>query len=154
MARKKRIYFQTEETVTTKKKGWVEIDLDYTQFYECLGKTIATLNSIMSVKLLCWSFSQINKENMFSFNDEMINDFNRWLEDNGGTSYNNRSVYNALKELIDKKIVIKWSRGSYQLNPIYIWSDSIEKRIKHLQEKGMYDQYELIEEPRVEYKKL
>lgn len=154
MGRKKRLYFETEEITTTKKKGWIEVDLDYTQFYECLGKSIASLNSIMSVKLLCWSFSQINKENMFAINDLKMEEFNAWLKLNGGVEYNKRSIYNALKELINKKIVIKWSNGSYQLNPVHIWSDTIHKRLEHLKEKGMYNQYELLEEPITEHKRI
>jgi hypothetical protein len=154
MSRTKRIYFETEEVTTTKKKGWVEIDLDYTQFYNSLGKTICKIDSILAVKLLCWSFTQISNQNMFTINELKIKEFDRWLVANGSKSYNSRSAYIALKELIDKRIVIKWSNGSYQLNPVFIWSDSIDKRIEHLKELGKYDHFELIEETKETPKKL
>ncbi|MCS7317121.1 MAG: hypothetical protein NZZ41_02210 [Candidatus Dojkabacteria bacterium] len=146
MGRTRRIYFETERTTITRTKGWVEIDLDYTQFYDSLGKTICTIDSMLAVKLLCWLFTQINESNMFTFNDLKIDEFNRWLKDNKSKVYNKRSVYVALKELITKKIVLKWSNGSYQLNPIFIWSDTIENRIKHLEQLGRYNEFELIEE--------
>lgn len=147
MTRTKRIYFETEKTTVTKTKGWVEIDLDYTQVYKSLGdKCIASLDSILAVKLMFWAFTQINDENMFTFNDHKIEEFNQWLEENKGKRYNKRSVYIALKELITKGIVIKWSNGSYQLNPVFIWTDAIEKRINHLKDLGKFNEFQLIEE--------
>jgi len=143
--RKTRLYFETTETVTKIKKGWVEVDLDYTQIYLTLSNVVAKLNSLASVKLLFWAFHQISKENMFSFNQSKIIEFNKWLENNNSKPYNERTMYNALKELIENGIVIKWSNGSYQLNPKFIWTDSIEKRIEHLKQLGKFDSYELIE---------
>ncbi len=150
MSRKKRLYFETEETQTTikKRKGWIEIDMDYTQFYECLGKVIASLNSLMSIKLLCWGFTEINKQNMFTFNETKLNEFNKWLVDNGGEPYNKRSVYNSLKELVDIKVFIKWSNSSYQINPMFIWSDAVEKRLEHLKDMKKFEEF-MVEEEKV-----
>lgn len=143
MARTKRIYFETSETITKTKKSWIEIDLDYTQFYTALGGVFAKCESMISIKLTCWAFSEINKENMFTFNNKKIAEFNRWIVGHGGKPYNERSVYTGLKELINLKVVLKWSNGAYQLNPAFIWSDITEKREKHLQELEKYTDFEI-----------
>jgi hypothetical protein len=148
--RTKRIYFETEETTIKKKKGWIDIDIDFIKLYMSLTKIIVNLKGMATVKLLCWTFSQVNGENMFSFNKTKIKEFNKYLENNNSEPYNERSVYNALKELVDNNIVIKWSNGSYQLNPNYLWTNGEVERVESI--KGLNST--ILEESMEIYKKI
>ena len=65
----------------------VEIELDYTQFYHSLSKTLVQLDSLLSVKLLCWCFVEMSDKNMFTFNDLKAESLNDWLKKNNSKVY-------------------------------------------------------------------
>jgi hypothetical protein len=151
MARKKRIYFETEEIVTTKKKGWIEIDLDYTQVYHTMFEYTKNLKNKYCRLYIDWIISKADHNNMVPHNPDIIKQFVSEFKEppSAGT------VRNAISELVKNKIFIKHSNNSYQLNPAILWGDEVAKRIEHVKAMRAEDiDYELLEEPMVEYKKL
>jgi arginine repressor len=52
----------------------------------------------------------------------------------GGNSINRITFAKSIKNLTANKVLIKASRGVYQLNPLLIWNDTIEKRKEVIEE--------------------
>ena len=143
---KKRLFFETEEVTTVKKKGWIDIELDYTQFYTNISKLILKIDDKWAIKYLFWIVPYCNEQNMIPHSEAMIQKFIKWLSENGIEKPPSiKSVRDAITQLVKTEIFVKHAQNSYQLNPLFLWSDSIDKRINHLKELGKYDHFELVE---------
>jgi hypothetical protein len=60
MPKSRRIYFQTEEITTVKKKGYIEIDEDFTQVYKSFNLIAPKIKSVWSWQLLFWIMAKQN----------------------------------------------------------------------------------------------
>jgi hypothetical protein len=152
--RKKRIYFETEETETVvkKKKGWIEIELDYTQFYHNIAPFILNLKDKWSINYLLWIIPKCNDENMIPHSSMIIKEFLKYLSQNKIEKIpSEKTIRDCITELVKNKIFLKHGNSCYQLNPLILWSVDTEKRIEHLKELGKYQDFDLIEEPEVKY---
>lgn len=142
-SRKKRIYFETEEVVTTKtkRKGWIEIELDYTQIYNNIASLILHINDKWAVRYLFWIIPQCNENNMIPHSTITIKQFQEWLGKNGFDVIPSiKTIRDAVTELVKNKIFIKYTNNSYQLNPLFIWSDETNKRIEHIKQLGAFEE--------------
>ena len=59
----RRVYFNTEQTTTVVRKGYIEIDEDFTQVYESFSYIAIKIHSGNSWKLLFWMLSNSSQEN-------------------------------------------------------------------------------------------
>lgn len=126
----KRIYFETTETTVKNKKGWIEIDTDYTQVYDCFSKISVKLKSITSVKLLFWLLShEANKSNGISSGKIVYDRFVKYLQEEGAEPVTNRTFVNCFEELTAIRALTRIGKGHYYLNPYMFWRDEIKERI-------------------------
>lgn len=133
----KRIYFETTETTVKSKKGWVEIDTDFTQVYDCFGKIAAGLKSITSIKLLFWLLAnEVNKTNGFSSNSFVYEKFSKYLEQSGGGKITERTFFRCFDELEKAKAITKVGRGHWYFNPYVFWRDDKNERITFIQDEA------------------
>lgn len=130
----KRIYFNKEETKVTKIKGYVEIDDEYIQIYKSMFSLTGKLKSITDFQLLLFLAQQSNESNLFYSNDWLYNQFNKVIEKDFNTTITKMTFQRCLLNLVNAKIVIKLSRGQYQLNPFVIWKNTLAEREEHLTE--------------------
>lgn len=150
MGNTKRIYFQTEKTVVTKTKGWIDIETDYTQIYHNIFLHTKNLKSKYCLHYLLWIMTRLGKENMIPHNEYVLQEFCNEFEDKPSIG----TVRNAITELIKAKLILKFSNTSYAMNPVVFWGEDINKRIEHIKhlENTKDIDYKIIET--IEEKKL
>lgn len=138
----KRFYFERTETVTKNSKGWVEIDTDFTQVYDCFSKLSVKLKSIVSVKLLFWFLShEANKSNGITSNQHVYEKFVKYLVDEGGEKVVLRTFKAAIEELTTIGALTRVGRGHYYLNPYVFWRDDKNERIKFIMDENKEQRY-------------
>lgn len=137
MTKKKRIFFETEEVIRKTKRGYIDLDTDYFQFYSTAFYHLASLTSVCAKDFVLWIMSKVDDNNEFIYNTKLFNEFITDLSNiQQPKSYTQTTVYGALKELSEKGIIIRYERGHYRVNPKLFWSDDTSKRItaiKHLE---------------------
>ncbi len=132
----KRIYFETTETTVKNKKGYIEIDTDFTQVYDCFGKIAANLKSITSIKLLFWLLAhEVNKSNGFASSKTVYDKFVKYLENVGAEIVTERTFFRCFEELAEAKAITKVGRGHWYFNPYVFWRDEKNERIKFIQDE-------------------
>jgi len=124
----KRLYTETEEIKITRKKTYVDIDDSYTQMYDSIGKLVVRCKSLHEINLMFFASVNSNANGYFSSNEDFYNKFNTHLKTNGGKTISRVSFTTTISNLVNNKILVKFSRGQYQLNPLLIWRDEIGKR--------------------------
>lgn len=148
----KRLYIEKEQTITTKIKGFVEVEVDYTQIYHNIFNYVKDINDKWSLKYLLWIIPQANDSNMIPHGDTTINNFINELK---GERPSIKTIRDAISELVKNKILIKHGYGSYQLNPYVIWSDKTSLREEHFRELKKYgfsgNEFNIVKEPTVNY---
>lgn len=138
----RRVYFETQETVTTTRKGWFEIETDYTQVYHNIFKYTKNLKSKYGMHYLHWIMDKANDFNMVPHNEKVIEEFCREFEDRPSKG----TVRNAISELVKAGIFIKYSNSSYQLNPVIFWTQEIKERFGHIRDMRVFPGLVLLEE--------
>jgi len=128
----KRFYFETEETHTTKKKGWIEIDMDFTQVYHCFSKIAPKVKSATTFKLLFWLLANKTDDyNGIDASTHSFNEFNKHLETECGLycTITYRTFSNCIQELKDAGALTKVGKGHYYANPSMFWKLDKDERI-------------------------
>lgn len=147
----KRYYFETEETHITKKKGYIEIDMDYVQVYHCFNNIAPKINSPVTFKLLFWLLAtKMNDSNGLDTSIHSFDDFNKHLEKECGPNckVTYRTFMRSIVELKDAGALTKVGKGHYYANPNMFWTLGKEERIENIKLEGADGKY-LIEDNHV-----
>jgi hypothetical protein len=138
----KRIYFETTETTVKNKKGYIEVDTDFTQVYDCFSRISVKLRSITSVKLLFWLLShEANKNNGISSGRQVYERFIKYLKSQKAEIVAERTFKSAFEELTDIKALTRVGRGQYYLNPYVFWRDDKAERISFITDEQKEKRY-------------
>jgi hypothetical protein len=132
---RKRIFFNTEETVTTTKKGWAEVELDFTQIYDTFTEIAVDIKSATTFKLLFWLLAnKMSDENGIVCDSVSFNEFNKYLGEKckEDCSINYRTYLRAIKELSDVGALTKVQKGHYYANPHLFWGGDKQDRLDFL----------------------
>lgn len=133
--KKRRIFFETEEVVQKTKKGYVDLDMDYFQFYETAFSHVASLSSNCSKDFILWVMSKVDQENRFRYSKDMLARFNQDLQKiTKPKSYAESTMNMALKELVDVGIISRAGRGEYQVSPKLFWTTDVSDRVTMVKE--------------------
>ena len=138
----KKFFFETTETVTKNKKGYVLIDTDFTQVYDCFSNMAVSLKSATSMKLLFWLLAhEVNKNNGFSSSASVYEKFVKHLESKGGEGVTERTFFRCFDELENVKAITKVGRGHWYFNPHMFWRNEKNERIKFIQDETKEGRY-------------
>ena len=152
-----RYYFKTEEKITKQKQGYVEVEDNYTQIYDNVLSLTLKLNSLLDIQILLYLSKNCNQQNVFNANSLMHQRIQRELD----KTFTERTFYNSLKTLSDAKLIVKLTKGQYQINPLAIWRESQKDRaeiINAILEGKEHDSYKIlcesttVEEPTTTYR--
>lgn len=141
---KRRVYYEKEETKITKERGWMDIDMDYTQLYHCFTRISPKINSATTFKLLFWLLAnKTNDSNGIDTSTESFNQFNSYLSEVNkvDTSITYRTFMNCMTELKTSGALTQVGRGHYYANPNMFWQDSTKKRTILLSEEAKDGNY-------------
>lgn len=129
--RTKRVFFQTEEVVRKTKIGYMDVSTDFVQMYHTAWKFIIQLSGLCSRDFILWVISKTNEHNQFNYCTTLYKEFISDMKKAGAPgSYAENTVHVALKELVEKGILTRVSRGVYMVNPGIFWSGPIAERAK------------------------
>lgn len=140
-----RYYFKTEEKITKQKQGYVEIEDNYTQIYDNVLNLTLKLNSLLDIQILLYLTKNCNKQNVFNANALMY----QKLQNELNKTFTERTFYNSLKTLSEAKLIIKLTKGQYQINPFAVWRESQKDRadvINAILEGKEHENYKIISE--------
>lgn len=143
-----RYYYNTEETVTTKKKGYIEIEDNYTQVYDNVLDLTKKLSSLLDMQIFLYLAKNSNKHNVFNTSKTLQTDIKKDLE----KEFNEATFYKCIERLVNAKLLIKLTKGQYQLNPLTVWRESqVDRRkiIDAIIDGKQLDSFEIVEEEKV-----
>jgi len=126
----RKIYYQSERTVKTKIKGYVEMEIDFTQIYHTIFKHIRNVNDKWALKYIFWILDKANSDNMIPHGDKTMQDFIDEFPIDKQPSV--KTIRDAITELVRNEIFIKYGYGQYQLNPVIIWGKKSTLRQEHI----------------------
>jgi len=133
----RRIYFQFEETTIKNRQGWIEVDTDFTQIYDCINEISDSINSVTTYKLLFWLLkNSINKQNGFVSSKHLFESFNSFLgrkDANMEVTY--RTFLNCISELKNAKAITQVGKGHYYFNPHIFWRDEKNERLNFIKDE-------------------
>lgn len=133
----KRLYFEDETTIVKKRKGWVEIEMDFTQIYDCINDIAPFINSPTSFKLMFYLLSnEAGKYNGIISSKEVYERFNQHQQSKIPLwTMTYRTFLNCMDELKESKALTKVGRGHYYFNPHIVWKADKNERIKFIQDE-------------------
>lgn len=140
-----RYYFKTEEKITKQKQGYVEVEDNYTQIYDNVLSLTLKLNSLLDIQILLYLSKNCNQQNVFNANSLMYHRIQKELN----KIFTERTFYNSLKTLSDAKLIVKLTKGQYQINPLAVWRESQKDRadiINAILEGKEHDNYKILSE--------
>lgn len=137
----KRIYYEKEETHTSKIKGYIDVETDYIQLYKNFVKVSGKITSITTFKLLHWLLAERMSDNNGLQSGRLLEDFNQYLVESCGEdcAVHKATFHRCLEELIKIGAVNKIGRAHYFANPNLFWSDDVQARLDHLKDHGNSD---------------
>lgn len=133
MTKKRRIFFETQEVIRKTKRGYVDLEMDYFQFYNAAFGYVASLSSNCAKDFILWVMGRVDDNNRFQYSKEMLAEFNQALSGIANPkSYAESTMNSALRELAENHVIIRSSRGEYTVNPKLFWSEEVSERIKSI----------------------
>lgn len=154
----KRLYFKKEEKVIRQVQGYIEIPDEYTQVYDDIMPLLDKFSST-EIKILLILSKRANEDNgIYITNhvyEEIVKDFQK--------KFTRRYFYMCIEKLTNEKMLVKLSKSSYHVNPLYIWRNEQKKRdelVEEIYNGNQFSNYKiveekiLIEEPKEFYNKI
>jgi hypothetical protein len=135
MSKKKRVFFETEEVIRKTRRGYIDLEMDYFQFYNVAFYHLASLSNNCAKDFVLWIMSRVNDDNEFTYSKVMYGEF---MEDLSKIArpktYTENTLHIAIRELVDCGILIKMGRAHYKVNPKLFWSEGTSKRIQTIRQ--------------------
>jgi len=130
------------------KKATIEVEKDFSQFYHNMLERFDELKGLCAVKLLFFLSKNMGKNGYIHWSPMMRRGFNSELK----KPYNDRAIVNAMAELVDAELILKFGPGNYYVNPMYVWSSDLDARIQFIKTIQSYSP-KVLDEAYEEYKK-
>ena len=138
----KRYYFQTEETVTTTRKGYVLIEEDFMQVYHSVLAVSPFLHLGTSYQLLFWIGVNMNESNIIHIGEKTLEQFNEHLKiADKKASISRTTFFRAVEELKKTGVLTKVGRAYYYLNPHFFWKGTQKARIEFIKDENLDNRY-------------
>jgi len=110
----------------------VEVDLDFTQLYNCFFYLSMGIKSGSSFQILFYLLRVMGKDNQVTVNKKMVEQFFDMSRQLGKKPITEQSFYSCLKELQKAGVMKKLCRGTYFMNPYAMWKDDGGKRKEYI----------------------
>lgn len=131
----KRFYFEREETVITKTKGYIDLEMDFTQLYHNVFNFLKDVDDKWSILYVMWVIPKANKYGYIRHSKEFMQEFIDSFNKNNVTVPGIRTVQDSITKLVKHKVLIKHGYSDYQLNSEIFWNGTLKERkenIEHL----------------------
>lgn len=126
-------YSTKKEKVTIERSvDSVEVDLDFTQMYNCFMLLSFNISSASSFHILFFLLQQMNKDNIVLINGTMVTKFQEMCRQIGKKPISEQSFYKCTKDLKEAGVMEKLNKGQYIMNIYGMWKGDKAKRIEYL----------------------
>lgn len=126
-------YSTKKERVTIERTvDSVEIDLDFTQMYNCFLLLSFKIKAATSFHLMFYLLQTMDKNNMVTINASLLKAFNEVCKQTGRKPIAEQTFYNSLKDLQEAEAMKKLNKGQYVMNIYSMWKGDKAKRIEYL----------------------
>jgi len=117
----------------------IEVDVDFTQIYNCFSLLSFRLTSGTSFQLFFFILKNMDKNNIVSIDRDFRDRFfSLYKLVSGKKPVTEQSFYNALRDLVNAEVVKplndKKGRGTYFINPYAVWKADKDQRMSYLKE--------------------
>lgn len=114
----------------------VEIDLDFTQMYDCFLLLALGIKSVNSFQVLFFLSRITGRDNIVVVGQKALKEFNTHRQSVGLKDLSKQSFYNAINGLVSAGVMKKLpqNRGTYFLNPFAMWKADKKERIAYIKE--------------------
>ena len=114
----------------------VEIDLDFTQLYDCFLILAMRIKSTTAFQILFYMLRVMGRDNIVMVNKRAVIGFNEQRTRTGQKSISEQAFYKAIKGLVRYGVMVKMppTRGAYFMNPFAMWKGEKSQRIAYLRE--------------------
>jgi hypothetical protein len=133
---KKRYYYSTEEKVTTTRKGYIEMEMDFTQVYDCFEEVADKIGSVTSMRLLLYLLKNMGDSNDIRIDTPLLRKYNDHRKSRNQEDIPLSTFHYCVKELTKAGALTRYAKGCYYLNPHFFWKDTPEKRREFLQDES------------------
>lgn len=89
-----------------------------------------TIKSHCAVRFLIWRVMRRERTERFGHSIGEYRKFSAHLQSLGMKPYSAKTLELGIKELCEKKLIVKVKSGLYYINPKYIWLGSTDNRLK------------------------
>lgn len=110
----------------------VEVDLDFTQLYNCFFYLSIGIKTASSFQVLFYLLRNMDRANHVTINKTLVEQFQSLRRQLGVKAVSEQTFYTALKELQRAGVLTKLNKGVYFLNPYAIWKDNGTTRKDYL----------------------
>lgn len=114
----------------------VEIDLDFTQLYDCFLVLAMGIKSTTAFQILFYLLRIMGRDNNVVIAKRVVEGFNRERERTGQKTISEQAFYKAVKGLVRYGVMNKLppTRGMYFMNPFAMWKGDRQERVAYLRE--------------------
>lgn len=111
----------------------VEVDLDFTQLYNCFFYLSIGIKKAGSFQILFFLLRNMERDNQVAINQKLLGKYADLLKQLGKPPITDQAFYRSLTDLQRAGVMTKLSRGIYFLNPYAMWKDDTKSRKDYLQ---------------------
>lgn len=114
----------------------VEIDLDFTQLYDCFLILAMGVKSTTAFQIMFYLLRRMGRDNNIMVNKYAVAGFNDQRIRTGQKPLSEQAFYKATKALVKYGVMVKLppNRGMYFMNPFAMWKGDKSKRIEYLRQ--------------------
>lgn len=127
---------RTEKKVIDSVTDSVEIDLDFTQLYDCFLILAMGIKSTTAFQILFYMLRIMGRDNNVAVNKRAVAGFNEQRVKTLQKPISEQAFYKAIKGLVRYGVMVKLppNRGMYFMNPFAMWKGEKQARISYLRE--------------------
>jgi len=114
----------------------VEIDLDFTQLYDCFLILAMGVKSTTAFQIMFYLLRIMGRDNNVMVNKRAVAGFNEQRIRTGQKPISEQAFYKATKALVKYGVMLKLppTRGMYFMNPFAMWKGDKQARIEYLRQ--------------------
>lgn len=114
----------------------VEIDLDFTQLYDCFLILAMGISSTTSFQILFYLLRIMGRDNIVVVGKRALEGFNRERIRTSQKPISEQAFWKSIKGLVRYGVMVKNppNRGTYFMNPFAMWKGEKQARISYLRE--------------------
>lgn len=124
-----------EEVVIRRQTTSIEVDDEWMQLYENLLNCMIGVKSTWSITYMLWLMQRAGEHNRVEAGAESVRGFQEYVRQRSIDPPANRTMSDATNELVESGMLMRLSKGVYEVNPILWYQGTMESREQELEQR-------------------